>query len=89
MAKRNKVFWQVKVTFCNGERLIITCADEWTARETCNRANLLPGVKVAEWESHGYTLFTSWESAMASVASMTPERSSASDAYLSGKNPLG
>ena len=94
MTKRNKskAFWQVKVKFANGpltETLTVTCADEWTARETCNRANLMPGVISATFESHGYKLFTSWESAMESVAAFCNTDSEMRNAYLSGENPLG
>lgn len=84
----DSVLYQVTVTFDNGEKLILNCGDDWTAKESCNRCNLLPGVRHAVYETHGYSLFNSWESAMACASTMTPVRSDMSESYLAGKNPL-
>lgn len=92
MAKRNRVptaFFVAHVTYDNGEKLELQCNDRWTAHEIANRANLMPGVKSAHYDSTGYSLFHNWESAMQSVAAFCNTESQMKSDYLFGKNPLG
>lgn len=91
MAKRNtsKAFYKVKVTYESGKVLDLTFSDFWEAHEVCNRANILPGVKVAQFNKTGYNLFSTWESAMESVAAFCDTDSPMARAYMRGENPLG
>ncbi len=86
-AKKSSAFYQVKVTYENGKVLNLTFSDHWAAYEACNRANLLPGVKVTEFDSTGFALFHDWKAAMESVAVFCDTDSDMRNAYLRGENP--
>lgn len=87
--KKSGVHFRVHVEYETGDKLEVTCGDRWTAHETANRANMLPGVKSAHYDSTGYSLFNTWESAMESVAAFCNTDSDARNKYLRGENPLG
>lgn len=70
---RDSAFWIVHVKMTDGNKLTIHCADRWAAHEAAQRANVTPGVLEAYYDSTGYALCHTWESAMEHVKAFSPD----------------
>lgn len=75
MSKKLKATFQVTVTYCNGQRLLLNCTAPDIAHRVAMVAGRMPGVESAHYEAFGHALHSDVMDTLQTVAAMSPRAS--------------